>query len=504
MAILKCKMCGGTIEFSQGATVGVCDSCGTRQTLPRLNDDRRANLYERANHFRRNNEFDKAEGLYEQILNEDITDAEAYWSLVLCRYGIEYVEDPATHRRVPTVNRAQFNSIFGDDNYRSALQYADDEQRAIYQAEANAINEIQKGILAISQKEEPFDVFICYKESDQNGGRTQDSVLAYDLYRQLTQEGLRVFFARVTLEDKLGIAYEPYIFAALNSAKVMVVLGTKPEHFNAVWVKNEWRRFLSLVMQSGGEKMLIPAYMDMSPYDLPDEFAHLQAQDMSKLGWMQDLTRGIVKILRKPDASKAVVANVQETQTSVTYKKEVSEKIKRQNGEPMISRLQVMGTNEDNPFSNGQPSLQIDIYLYKYLSMQMYLRRRIGYTGTAVFNFSVFDSNNDWITNLTSEINVLPQYDRLGKNLILRGNDGSRMEPGRYRIEAWINESQVAEMYFELIDTTEARNNRRMMLENERAALYAELSDLKGLFTGKRKKEIQARIAQIEYEMRYL
>ena len=160
MATFKCKMCGGTVEFEPGATVGVCDSCGTKQTLPRLDDDRRANLYDRANHFRRNNDFDKAAGLYEQILNEDSSDAEAYWSLVLCRYGIEYVEDPATHRRVPTVNRAQFTSVFDDDNYKSAIRYADIAQRQLYENEARTINEIQKGILSISQKEEPFDVFI--------------------------------------------------------------------------------------------------------------------------------------------------------------------------------------------------------------------------------------------------------------------------------------------------------------------------------------------------------
>ena len=35
----------------------------------------------------------------------------------------------------------------------------------------------------------------------------------------------------------------------------------------------------------------------MDPYDLPEEFSHLQAQDMSKLGFMQDLIRGIKKIL---------------------------------------------------------------------------------------------------------------------------------------------------------------------------------------------------------------
>lgn len=304
-------MCGGTIEFEQGATVGVCEYCGTKQTLPRLDDDKKANLYDRANHFRRSNDFDKAMGIYETILNEDSTDAEAYWSLVLCRYGIEYVEDPATHRRIPTVNRAQYTSIFMDEDYKSAIKHADGYQREIYEQEAKAIDEIQKGILEISRKEEPFDCFISFKETDVSGKRTRDAVLAQDLYNELTKEGFKVFFAPVTLEDKLGTAYEPYIFAALNSAKVMVVLGTKPEHFNAVWVKNEWSRYLALI-KGGAKKTLIPAYRDMDPYDLPDEFSHLMAQDMSKLGFMQDLIRGIKKLLAdepKPSAKETVVVN---------------------------------------------------------------------------------------------------------------------------------------------------------------------------------------------------
>ena len=161
MALLRCKMCGGALDAKEGDSVVTCEYCGMKQTLPRLNDDKRANLYDRANHLRRNNEFDKAIAIYEQILIDDSTDAEAYWSLVLCRYGIEYVEDPATRKHIPTVNRTQFTSVFDDDNYRSALQYADVLQRQVYEDEAKAINEIQRGILAISQKEAPFDIFIC-------------------------------------------------------------------------------------------------------------------------------------------------------------------------------------------------------------------------------------------------------------------------------------------------------------------------------------------------------
>ena len=294
------------LDVVDGMSVAECEYCGTKQTLPKLNDNEKEIMYDRAGHFRRNNEFDKAMGIYEKILDIDNTDAEAYWSLVLCEYGIEYVEDPSTHKRVPTVNRAQFTSVFMNENYKSAIRYADAYQRSIYEEEAKNIDNIQKGILEISQNEEPFDVFICYKETDEHGRRTHDSVLANDLYHQLTQEGFKVFFSRITLEDKLGTAYEPYIFAALNSAKVMVVIGTKPEYFNAVWVKNEWARFLAQI-KNGADKILIPAYKDMDPYDLPEEFSNLQAQDMSKLGFMQDLIRGVKKITQKDKKENVVI-----------------------------------------------------------------------------------------------------------------------------------------------------------------------------------------------------
>ena len=309
MSVFKCKMCGGAMKID-GQAYGTCPYCGTQQTFPKLDDERRAQMYDRANEFRRLNEFDKALGIYEQILSEEPTDAEAYWSVVLCTYGVEYVEDPTTHKRIPTVNRAQYTSIYADKNYLSALANADSNQKILYENEAKKIDEIQKGILEVSSKEEPYDIFICYKETDDAGNRTQDSVYAYDIYDALTKEGYRVFFSRITLENKLGTAYEPYIFAALNSAKVMIVVGTSKENFNAVWVKNEWARFISL-MKTDKSKTLIPVYKDIAPIDLPGEFAYLQAQDMSKIGFMQDIVHGVDKLIKKETTTvkETVVVN---------------------------------------------------------------------------------------------------------------------------------------------------------------------------------------------------
>lgn len=311
MAIFKCKMCGGSLEIGN-ETVATCEYCGTQQTLPKTTDEVVSNLFNRANNLRLKCEFDKAAQIYEKIVEQDDSEAEAHWGLVLCKYGIEYVEDPKTFQRIPTCHRTLFEAVTTDADYQAAIDYSDAGQQQIYEAEARAIDKIQRDILSIVKNEKPFDVFICYKETDESGKRTVDSAIANDIYHQLTQEGFKVFYAAITLEDKLGQEYEPYIFAALNSAKVMLVLGTKPEFFSSVWVKNEWSRFLQL-MKSDRSKLLIPCYRDMDAYDLPEEFAHLQAQDMSKIGFINDVIRGIKKISK---TTKSEVTIVKETAVS--------------------------------------------------------------------------------------------------------------------------------------------------------------------------------------------
>lgn len=306
MAVLKCKMCGGDIEAAPNQTYGTCDHCGSTMTLPKAADEQITNLYNRANHFRRQNDFDRAVSAYENILNIDASSAEAHWGLVLSKYGIEYVEDPQSNERIPTCHRVQSESILTDADYLSALENAEDAYtKNLYESEAKRIADIQKSILTISAQEKPYDVFICYKETTDGGSRTKDSSMAQDVYYQLTNEGYKVFFARITLEDKLGQEYEPYIFAALNSAKVMVVIGTKQEHFNATWVKNEWSRYLAL-SKNDRSRLLIPCYSDMDAYDLPEELSMLQSQDMTKIGFIQDLIRGIKKVL-SASAEKPVI-----------------------------------------------------------------------------------------------------------------------------------------------------------------------------------------------------
>ena len=295
----KCKICAGSLTIDLQTRVAICDYCGTKQTLPLFGDDSSKALYERGNQYLLHNEYDKAEGVFTQLLSVNPNDAEIYWDLVLCKYGVTYAKDPQTGKYIPTCNRTHTDSVLKDENYRRALELSVGEKAELYKRDAGIIENIQKGILELSRKENPFDVFISYKETDANGNRTRDSIEAQKLYEKLTELGYKVFFSRITLESKIGEEYEPYIYAALSSSKVMITVCSSSDNIQSAWVKNEWSRFLTL-RRSNTSKTLIPVYFDMDETGLPEEFALLSAQNMRAEDFEQELIRGIKKLIPTP------------------------------------------------------------------------------------------------------------------------------------------------------------------------------------------------------------
>lgn len=298
MAVFKCESCGGNLDVinNGGSRILECPYCGTQQTVPQTEDEKKINVYNRATKLRMQCEFDKAEGIYETIVTSYPDDAEAYWGLCLCKYGIEYVDDPSTGKKIPTCHRTLTESILEDDDFEQVLENSDASMKEMYREKAKEIDRIQQSILSVAANEEPYDIFICYKETDENGERTNDSVIAQEIYDKLIEKSYKVFFARISLEDKYGREYEPYIFSALCSSKVMLVIGSKYEHFDAVWVKNEWQRFLEL-RKKDTEKVLIPCYRDIDAYDMPKEFKNLQSVNLAAVGSIQDLVRNVGKII---------------------------------------------------------------------------------------------------------------------------------------------------------------------------------------------------------------
>ncbi|MBR6693806.1 MAG: TIR domain-containing protein [Clostridia bacterium] len=295
----KCKICGGQTTLDTQNGIAICEYCGTRQALPLFTEESERLLYESGNNYLSHSEYDKAENVFNQLLTIKPNTAELYWDLVLCKYGVTYVKDPKSGKYIPTCNRTHYTPIFSDNNYKKAIELSSGEKKALFEDDAKTIDNIQKGIIAVSKKEKPFDIFISYKETDANGNRTKDSIEAQKLYERLTEAGYKVFFSRITLEDKIGTEYEPYIYAALYSSKVMLTVSSSRENIDAVWVKNEWSRFLGF-RQNDNSKSLLPLYFDMEKADLPDEFALLPCYNMTADGFEDELLRGIKKLIPLP------------------------------------------------------------------------------------------------------------------------------------------------------------------------------------------------------------
>lgn len=299
MGALKCKMCGSNLEIEDSITVCKCEKCGTSQTVPDIEDDKELKLFERAGRLRFNCDFDKAAGIYNTITDSYPEEAEGYWGLILCKYGIEYA-DNASGKKVPVCHRISYDSVMDDEDFELVMENSDSESRAIFREEAKIIEENRKKYIQIAESEQPYDIYISYRAKDDNGDKTAVSEIAGHLYNKLTSAGYRVFLSEAALKGKKRSECEPYIYSALNSANVMLALGTSYDDYNDVWVKNEWNRYLEIA-EKNKNKCLIPCYKDVDEYDIPKEFAGLKVCQLGNDDTFNNIMAEIANVV-KPES----------------------------------------------------------------------------------------------------------------------------------------------------------------------------------------------------------
>ena len=290
-----CNNCGGDYEYRHGRWI--CRACGAYKPEELSNEE--VTLLYTAFQKLRLAEFAEAEMEFDDILQKYPQNPNAYWGRLMSKYGIKYEQD-FDGRMIPTCYATSIESLLSTQDYQKALQYADNENRAYYQSQAEYIERVRKEWLEKAKKEKPYDIFICYKDSDLANGieRTQDSIAAQDLYIHLTNKGYRVFYSHESLRDKVGEKYEPYIFNALSTAKVMIVYGSKPEYITSTWLKNEWTRYEKR-LQKGEKKpnSLLVAYDGFSPNELPTALSSMQCMNAGDKSFYSNLDDTIERIL---------------------------------------------------------------------------------------------------------------------------------------------------------------------------------------------------------------
>ena len=296
-----CPFCGGNFEYTNGKWK--CRFCGSYR--PKEFSDEETVLIYMASQKLRQGDFYEAEQDFDDIIHKYPENSHAYWGRLMSRYGIKYEED-YDGNWIPTCYAASIEGLYSSNDYLMALKYADEENRSFYRSQADYIENVRKEWVERAAKERPYDIFICYKESDRERKleQTEDSYDLQDIYIRLTEKGYRVFFSRVSLRDKVGEKYEPYIFNALSTAKVMLVYGSRPEYINSAWMKNEWTRYGKRI-QTGekNKRSLLVACKGFSPSELPALLRSRQCFDASRITFCSELFEAVEKIMREEDTA---------------------------------------------------------------------------------------------------------------------------------------------------------------------------------------------------------
>ncbi len=282
--VYECECCGGTFEKRKEGEY-YCYHCGYVKYIETTTSGEIISLLNQANALRNKGEFDDACEIYQNVTIKDENNPEGYWGMFLCEYGIMHVQDPKSGKFVPTCNRASLTPITKDANLQKAIDLSSGAQKEDIKQKADQIEKIREKILTLSQNEQPYDVFICYKRTasieDGRETYTEDAQQAREIYDILNGVGYKVFFAEKTLQNLAGSEYEPIIFNALNTSKVMLVVCSDPVYINAPWVKNEWRRFIKL-MEYNEDKKLIPVMAGgMKAGRLPDHLKKFQGLEIN-------------------------------------------------------------------------------------------------------------------------------------------------------------------------------------------------------------------------------
>ena len=162
-AHLICNNCGGryqtietdspddttTLPDKKSSTVGYknkleiryyrhqCPVCGA--VKPKISYNEENELTYRAFQLLAESKFDEADAAFDEVLAKYPENVEAYWGKVKAKYRVIYKENDKG-KMVPTCEKTKHRSVFKDENYQKAYEYADERIKAFLKKQANEID----------------------------------------------------------------------------------------------------------------------------------------------------------------------------------------------------------------------------------------------------------------------------------------------------------------------------------------------------------------------------
>ena len=296
-----CRTCKFPFSFPTAEATFACPACGAVNGRPQA-EGMSYDCLKRATNQRLGCDFHNAVSSYQHVLLDYPDEHEALWGLTLCRYGVEYVEDPRSGTLMPTVHSVRRRPMQADKDFLNACEQAPENVRAQYEAEAAYIDDAMARIRELAQTQKPYDVFICHKTTrPDSGDPTWECLRASEMAHQLEKQGYRVFFAPEAMKGEIGADYEAAIYHALDTAKVLLLLCAEPDYVTSPWVRSEWTRFLEMTDEREDKRLVPLLYGDFTPAKLPRELRpyRLECVTMDSFTAASDILRHLEKCCGK-------------------------------------------------------------------------------------------------------------------------------------------------------------------------------------------------------------
>lgn len=113
-----------------------------------------------------------------------------------------------------------------------------------------------------------YQIFISFKNEWQ-GRPTRDRMIAQTLYNELKKYGVEVFFSNEELMRRGRPDYGRLIDDALDSSKVLLLVGTNAEFVKSRWVEYEWELFNNEINSGRKDGKIITVLEGMDIGQLP-------------------------------------------------------------------------------------------------------------------------------------------------------------------------------------------------------------------------------------------
>ena len=277
----QCPTCGGT-RLIKKSDQYICMHCGNIYFNEHA-DKEYYSLLDMALAQRQTAKFDEAFEIYNMLVNKfhdkDLSDV--YFGMFLCEFSVIF-ENNMQEQPFPSFYAMRKTSCYTNYYYKKAIEQAtankNEEKLKTFEELVENIEYARKTYIAIEKSNRPYDIFICYKKTDNEGNLTPEFEKAKHIYTTLKNLGFKVFFADETINKQAVREWEPHIYYALYTSKAMLVMCSDNDYLNSAWVKNEWKRFISIKTNNENRAPIIPIVSDnFKASELPNALARYQA-----------------------------------------------------------------------------------------------------------------------------------------------------------------------------------------------------------------------------------